>query len=209
MNHKTVTCRVCDQEFQHVVRAGTQPKYCSEQCARRAAWEKRKQRRESVTEQRCPRCDEVKPLTEFSSMTQAYCRPCQAAYARVQRANQSPEQKARALLQDTAWRNGVTVEHLTALLDQQNRLCAICRRNLDGDARRWHVDHDHTCCDPGGRKGMTRKKRCGNCVRGILCANCNVGIGMFNDDPAALRGAADYLERVTPPVIAATGLHAW
>jgi hypothetical protein len=50
-----------------------------------------------------------------------------------------------------------------------------------------HVDHDHSHCG-GGRA-------CQQCIRGILCTNCNVGIGMFGEDPARLRAAVAYLER--------------
>lgn len=203
MNQRTVACAICGQEFQHEVRAGTQPKYCSGQCRRRATWEQRKTRRDSVIEQRCPRCLETKPITEFSSMTQAYCRPCHASYARELRKGRTPEQRAKTRIQENAYRHGIDAQALLELVDQQGGLCAICQSDLNGDARRWHIDHDHACCpNTSGDKGRQRKRGCGKCIRGILCANCNVGIGMFADDPSALRAAAAYLERFTSPVTA-------
>ena len=53
--------------------------------------------------------------------------------------------------------------------------------------RTLHIDHDHACCS-----GL---KTCGECVRGLLCRNHNVGLGLFNDDPEMLRKAADYIEK--------------
>lgn len=50
----------------------------------------------------------------------------------------------------------------------------------------WHIDHDHTCC-PG-------KDSCGSCVRGILCSNCNLALGMVRDNSETLRKLADYLD---------------
>jgi hypothetical protein len=47
------------------------------------------------------------------------------------------------------------------------------------------VDHDHRCC-PGD-------KSCGQCVRGLLCQNCNAAAGMVGDDPSRARALADYL----------------
>jgi hypothetical protein len=60
--------------------------------------------------------------------------------------------------------------------------CALCVAT-----ERLDIDHDHACC-PGDRS-------CGKCVRGFLCRSHNVGLGMFGDDPAQLRAAADYIER--------------
>jgi hypothetical protein len=71
---------------------------------------------------------------------------------------------------------GLTRQELELLL-AQNEQCAIC--GGDWDAKGPHVDHDHAT----GR------------LRGILCGNCNNGLGRFHDDPARLRAAAAYLER--------------
>lgn len=52
--------------------------------------------------------------------------------------------------------------------------CPICSR-----PRVLVVDHRHAC----------------GTVRGLICDTCNRGLGMFADDPAVLRRAADYLEK--------------
>lgn len=56
--------------------------------------------------------------------------------------------------------------------------CQICGIKEEPDGRRLAVDHDHE----------------NDCVRGVLCDNCNNGIGRFNDNPPLLRRAAEYLE---------------
>jgi len=55
----------------------------------------------------------------------------------------------------------------------QGDRCAIC-----GEAEPQHLDHDHD----NGR------------VRALLCQRCNNGLGLFRDDPAVLRAAAEYVE---------------
>lgn len=59
-------------------------------------------------------------------------------------------------------------------------LCEICRTVLDTETN--HFDHDHKTMKP----------------RGLLCRGCNHGLGHFQDDPARLRAAAEYLEIFSP-----------
>lgn len=70
------------------------------------------------------------------------------------------------------YRYGITRDQVSRLLAAQKGLCAICKV-----ADPKHVDHSH----------RTRK------VRGLLCLNCNQGIGRFEDDVPTLRRAIEYL----------------
>ncbi|WP_086847030.1 endonuclease domain-containing protein [Amycolatopsis kentuckyensis] len=78
----------------------------------------------------------------------------------------------------------MSVEALRSLRAKQGDSCAICARS-DGALV---VDHDHSCC-PGS-------KTCGKCVRKLLCASCNSGLGFFFDNPTTLRLAASYIEEL-------------
>lgn len=64
--------------------------------------------------------------------------------------------------------------------------CGICGSH--DPVREWCIDHDHTCCSYGNRKG------CRKCIRGVLCNPCNLGIGMMRDDTKRLAAAITYLE---------------
>lgn len=56
--------------------------------------------------------------------------------------------------------------------------CAICgRENGGGRHGQLHIDH---CHETGA-------------VRGILCSECNTGLGKFRDDPKLLEAAMRYL----------------
>jgi hypothetical protein len=72
---------------------------------------------------------------------------------------------------------GITLEQYEAQLKEQNHCCAICRNPLDL-GKHTHQDHCH----------ITNK------TRGILCTNCNKGIGCFRDSIASLENAIEYLK---------------
>ncbi|GEM_PF-2980426 len=59
------------------------------------------------------------------------------------------------------------------LFEKQGGCCAICKTVMT----RPVLDHCHVTME----------------VRGLLCSKCNVGIGQFNDDPALLVLAINYL----------------
>ena len=79
---------------------------------------------------------------------------------------------------------GITVEQRDELLAAQGGRCKICRTSEHGaKSRGWHTDHN-----PRKSKGSI------GFVRGILCLNCNTGLGRFLDNPDLLHAAANYIE---------------
>lgn len=71
---------------------------------------------------------------------------------------------------------GITVDQYDAIAESQDMLCAICRKVCVTD-RKLAVDHCHETDD----------------IRGLLCQNCNIGLGKFQDDPVLLQRAAEYV----------------
>lgn len=63
------------------------------------------------------------------------------------------------------------------MLKEQNGLCLICKK--EPQKKELAVDHCH----------LTDK------VRGLLCTNCNLGLGYFNEDVELLRAAIEYLTK--------------
>lgn len=62
--------------------------------------------------------------------------------------------------------------------------CYICGSQPGDGQRGLHVDHDHSHCETG----------CEDCIRGLLCKNCNHALGFFNDDITVLKSAISYLQ---------------
>lgn len=79
----------------------------------------------------------------------------------------------------------LSLEQYNEIFKSQNSVCAICKQPPK-DGERLNVDHDHACC-PG-------EKTCGKCIRGLLCRNCNHGIGNFKDNSSVIRESANYVD---------------
>lgn len=83
---------------------------------------------------------------------------------------------------------GLSETEYEQILADQHEKCAICGRTTSeinhltrngSKTKRLSVDHDHTTGQ----------------VRGLLCSNCNKGLGNFQDNPALLAVALEYLQR--------------
>lgn len=73
------------------------------------------------------------------------------------------------------WKYGITAKHREDMLKKQNGGCAICSRILDIP----YIDHDHETDQ----------------LRGMLCRNCNSGIGLLQDNISVLESALAYLKK--------------
>jgi len=76
---------------------------------------------------------------------------------------------------------GISSEKYSELLENQNGVCAICGNPETatrlGVVKALSVDHCHST----GR------------IRGLLCSDCNTGIGKLKDDVTILQNAIRYL----------------
>lgn len=132
----------------------------------------------------CPKCGCAKEMSRLAVPT--YCVTCRNAAQTAWR-ERDPEGHQAARARDAALQRGLTTRSFEDLFAEQGNACAICR-TMTPTGTGWHIDHDHSCCP------AKSKRRCGKCYRGILCHGCNVGLGMFRDDPARLVAAARYLK---------------
>ena len=142
----------------------------------------------------CAKCKVEKSIKAFSKGT-PWCKSCKSKYDAEHRKKPEIKAKAReANYKEHLYRQyKLRIDDLAALVAKQNGKCGVCDKGLadvyDFSIKRHGlvVDHDHACCP--------KDRSCGKCVRGLLCTDCNLGLGAFADNPAVLRAAADYIER--------------
>lgn len=134
---------------------------------------------------KCTKCQIEKPLSEYSKKnsknrkpaTQPRCKSCAAEDTKEW--NLKNKETARERYLQT--RYGMSETEYNARLLAQNNSCPLCGKEFNhGDFGPDSPVVDH--CHSHGH------------IRGILCNECNRGLGYFHDNPEALRMAAKYLE---------------
>ncbi len=124
----------------------------------------------------CPKCETVKPETHFHKDGRrgdglgGICGSCARTKSRV---------RARENLLWSCYK--ITLQDYADMFEQQNGVCAICGfpESVMQKGKRQNLAVDH--CHKTGK------------VRGLLCHQCNKGIGNLKDDLDLLASATSYL----------------
>jgi hypothetical protein len=75
------------------------------------------------------------------------------------------------------WRYGIPLEEYNKVFQEQAGNCKLCGLHQSVLRYSLAVDHNH-------KSGQ---------IRGLLCSNCNTGLGLFKDDISLLQKATQYL----------------
>lgn len=119
----------------------------------------------------CSRCKD-RPNTDGT-----YCKPCRTIRNKEYREKNLElvrSQRKRAAIKH---QYGLSLDAYDAMIEEG---CAVC-----GSYDRLAIDHDHACCPD--------RVTCGNCIRGVLCRNHNIVLGLVKDSPEELKKLIDYL----------------
>lgn len=133
----------------------------------------------------CSKCSIDKSISEFNHRkgyakygVDGVCRECKNVKRR------STHDPIKASEENLRYRFKLTVAQRTEMEVKQNNLCAVCNKSetvLDfqtGKVKRLSVDHNHTTGE----------------IRGLLCSQCNLGLGHLDDSFDLLLKAAKYLQ---------------
>jgi hypothetical protein len=143
----------------------------------------------------CTGCNELKSVDEFGVSTvtkstgkavyRSRCRPCTVIDARAWQIANPERVAATKRVIRLRKEYGITVEEYEKLLAEQDGICAICGKsetNISGKSRQvdsLSVDHDHSTGE----------------IRGLLCNNCNRGLGLLGDNIESLERVIRYLKK--------------
>jgi hypothetical protein len=114
----------------------------------------------------CPSCKKDLPLSEYHNSKLKYKGRSQLCKTCVNNGLKKSRLKSQY---------GMTFEQLNEMKEKQNHCCLVCKQQTE----KLVIDH----CHKSGK------------VRGLLCNQCNMGIGLFKDNSEYLKGAISYLSQ--------------
>lgn len=145
---------------------------------------------------KCTKCMEDKPLVDFyihpntKDGRQSNCKACKMTTSSVQYLNCDKTERNKTRKEqyhnDTSGQKnrqlksqyGITLEQYNQMFSDQNGCCKICNIHQSELKRKLFIDHCH----------KTGK------VRGLLCVQCNSGLGFFKDELELFESAIQYLK---------------
>lgn len=134
----------------------------------------------------CAVCKRKLPISAFYKRRDRNASDGRPVY-RCKDCHKTPEERVRR--RNLAQYN-LTIDEFDRMLAEQGGVCAICGNvqvvRPGKQKKSFAVDHDHST-------GL---------VRGLLCHPCNVGLGMFREDPRIFLAAMRYLEEAKPGQLA-------
>jgi hypothetical protein len=147
----------------------------------------------------CTKCGENKdecyfrPRPTLKRGFQSWCKECEYKQnrqryipkERIKNDINPDEVKLLAKKRMLKHRYSLGYDEYIRMYDKQNGKCLICgvKKEL-GSSKGLMIDHCHNT----------------NEVRGLLCRNCNSGLGQFMDDTNILLNAIKYLNKTIPPI---------
>lgn len=150
---------------------------------------------------KCNKCDKVLSITDFghkirengSIAARSNCKSCEVSRtkqyktnnpekvrkAKTEWAKKNPDSVKKSTIKRKLKRHDIQDKDINSLIDYvyTKKTCDICNKDITGK-RNKHIDHCHST----------------NNFRGVLCQNCNLALGLVQDNINVLRSMICYLE---------------
>ena len=176
-------CPKCGDEFTQDRRPGRSRKYCGPKCRKEIDYERRyNENRSQCSVDGCNNhsrsyrsgvCEmHYGRLRRYGALEPDGCPMCGEA-SRQKRNGRFCSRDCRLVAERYA-QHGLTIEEGKEFEKSRGGRCDICGETPE---RVLCFDHCHSTGEP----------------RGLLCSNCNTGIGFLRDDPKILQSAIEYL----------------
>ena len=128
----------------------------------------------------CTKCFVVRTISDFYPRAnrpdgrESECKLCSNLRKKKYRLENKEVIRAYNKKRNPGW----DIDRYNQYVELQGNRCAICGTDNPGLSD-WCADHCHT----------------ENKARGLLCVQCNAGLGYFKDNPEYLQSAIDYLKK--------------